>query len=191
MARDTTASYTYGQSADSNFDVGVSIAGGSWQLSGSYHVGNSGGSAVGWTRPLPGQTSYGHRLQSQFHNIKRKISYVYHYYPPCPNDYDTFPQSWNTGAIDGQDNSSNDYHCSTSPYWVNYGAGTSFDRSTNKAYHFGSAVNLFGVIWIGVDSGYSQYAHAKWNFGTGQSTHYLCGNDGFPNVAHRIFAGWS
>jgi hypothetical protein len=186
---DVDARFEYGQTADSNFDVGASTGGGAWKLSGNYHVGNGGSTKITWYVPH----DFGHRLQTQFHIVKRKITYTApNNGTPCPPDYDAFPKSWNTGVLDGQDNSFLDYHCRAdhAPYNVWFKANSALDRTSSKSYHFGGAINLFGLISIGVDSGYSQWVTAHWEFHSGQPYHSMCGSDDYIPTAHRIFAGW-
>ncbi len=184
VAHDSTGTYTYGTHADSNFDVGISYDGNHWSLSGSYHVGNDKGAQISYTEG----PDFGHRLTSQFHNLKRK--YNWFGYQGCGPAYDTYPSRWNGGAQIGLDNSYLDFNCNTSSgNTQNFGRNTSFDRSSSHAYHLSSAINLFGIVQVGVDSGYSQYVISHWSFGSGQSNHYLCGNDGPVTTAHRIFAG--
>lgn len=187
VAKDTTATYTYGQSADTNFDVGVNTGSG-WGLSGATHVGNSQSASISWTRSVGSSGGFGHRLQSNYHSIERKIVQFLPW-DPCQTTYDAKTTAWNGGATVGQDNSQYDYNCINSPYQNIYANGTTFNRSSNKAAHFTFALNLFGLVWIGADSGYSTSAKVSYQFGNGQSQHMICGNDDYPVRAHRIFAG--
>jgi hypothetical protein len=68
--RDTTGSFAYGERADSQISVGLSLDGDRWSLEGSTHVGNSESAEVGIVR----KGRYARRLRSNFIFSKYKYS---------------------------------------------------------------------------------------------------------------------
>ena len=187
-ANDTNATFTYGQTADTQADVGMEIAGsGVYQVSGSVHIGNDHGSSSGTAWQEGSQ--FGYKLVTGFlHN---------HYYTTWPNgcssSYFSVKTSEWTGTPDGRalgDYIHNlDNNCKNSSFSANFQGAGPFDRSSHDFTHFGAAFNVFGFSG-GARSGASQYARAHWQFGTAQN-HYLCGNDNYvTQYPHRIFAGF-
>ncbi len=187
-ANDTTASFTYGQTADTAADVGIELAGtGQYNVSGSVHIGNAHGSTAGtgWNEG----SQFGYKLKTGFLHK--------HYYTVEPqgcgsNYYSVKTSEW-TATPDGKalgDYIHNlDNNCKNSSFSANFQGAGPFDRSSHAFTHFGGAFNVFGFNG-GARSGASQYARAHWQFGT-QQNHYLCGSDNYvTQFPHRIFAGF-
>lgn len=180
-ANDAMGFFRYGKTADSDIGIGVSANGSIWSLSGSVHVANSNSSVIQFNRG----PKYGRRESTVFHYGKYK-------WVNCGQiiSYEVDALQWTSGAQDGQDNSSYDYHCTTtySAYARSFGLNTSFERSSNAAVTFNAAASVFGV-GLTVKSGYSTYVVAHWNFGNSASQHWLCGDTNYITSSQRIFAG--
>ena len=169
-------SYGYDKSADSDIDVAWSAGG--WHLQGSAHVGNSQSASSTWNR---GQ-NYGHREQSEFH---------YQKWQWCDGSYQIKSTKWNSGALDGADNSSYDHKCDTtySAYAVKYAYNTDFDRSSSNYVKFGAAVDV-GPISLGAQSGMSTHVRMHIHFGQQQGQiRVICGDNDKPSYSSRVFAG--
>jgi hypothetical protein len=68
-----------------------------------------------------------------------------------------------------------------------YGPETDFDREQERAVRWEVAASVFDVTFS-AQSGYSEFVRAHWTFGP-EPDHLLCGDDGKPAKASRIFAG--
>ncbi|HZT94817.1 MAG TPA: hypothetical protein VE985_10115 [Gaiellaceae bacterium] len=184
-ANDTTATFTYGHTADTSADVGIELAGsGVYNVSGSVHIGNDRGTGAQevWSEG----TQFGYKLESGF---------LYkHYYviTNCGSNYYKVVNSEWTASPDGKklgDYIHNlDNNCKNSSFPSNQQGKGQFVRNSNAFTHFSVAFSVFG-FGGGARSGSSQYVISHWWFGTDQN-HYLCGNDNYIPYAHRIFAGF-
>jgi len=179
FVRDTV---TYGQTADSNISVGVSPNGSRWSFNGTYHVGNTNGATVSWSKAGP----YGHRVQSNF-------DYAEYEWVPLGicGGYEIDPLRWGGSATYGSDNSGYDGRCGSTyaAYAQEYGPGTSFRRSTNRYVTFSFAATAFGVAGFTAQSGASADVTMAWTFDQRRGTRTLCGNNAYPTLSARIFQG--
>jgi hypothetical protein len=180
---DSSATFTYGQSADSDVSVGVSADGVHWSLSGTEHVGTSRSNS--FTAPLG--ASSGRLITSGFEYTSGtwKWSIVGGL---CGNKYSVRPGTWDGGGNFGADVSSLDNHCKAgTKNTQDLGPGYTWSTGTEAAHTFDGGVSVFGV-GLGVRSGFSRNVQAHWVMGR-SAHHYLCGSDGPTTTASRIYAG--
>ncbi len=183
--KDTTATFSYGQTADSDIGVGVNATGNGWSLSGTVHIAQTYSATVGWGGWDPNGI-FGGQLRSQFRYELR------HWRNAPGSTYcgvdSIVPVSWAGGTSVGADVHQYDGHCDTSPHGQVYKGGGNLDRSSKRAYRYYGAVSAFGV-GLDAQSGYSSFVHAHWDFGTQKTNHWMCGNDGDTTVAPIVYAG--
>lgn len=176
----SSATLTYGKTADSDIGVGVDT-GGNWHLSGSVHVGDTNAASVSWTRGA----NYGKRESSLF------AYQMYHViYAPC-DYYKIVAETWGGGGADGGDNSYLDGHCDDAydQYAVKYFGGTDFDRSTSNYINFSLAANPFNLISVTNQSGMGTFVQVHYHFDQPQSQfRVICGTNAFPTYSLRILA---
>jgi hypothetical protein len=177
--------FVYGKSADTDSDVGVEVGGANWSVSGSVHIGNAGGSTVGY---YPGG-DVGYKVVSGFFYKE------YHYVYPLgcsSNYYQTKQYSWSatpTPAGAGENVHSLDGSCLTRPIGqvADLPKGGTFDRSSNNFIKFGGAFTVFGFTG-GTQSGASSLVQVHYKAGQYNTNHYICGNGNSPLYSTRIFA---
>ena len=172
-----TASFSYGQTADSDIGTAFSAGNGPFSVSGDAHVGNSTGSSVTITR----SGEFGHKLLTQF-RFQR-----WRYASSCGGVFDKIqPFRWDgSGLTIGADVSNLDHHCAASSFRSEFAAGTDFDQQASRSTRESGAVTLVGVK-LGSDSGYSTSVHLHWHFTTAG---VLCGDTDLPGNAGLVFAG--
>jgi len=179
-----TAWFRYGQSADSDVEVGVGGVGSGWSVSGTAHVGNDQSAYVQWNEGA----QWGYKLRSNFHYQKFYRSWI-----PAgcggSNYYIVKASSWNTGMALGDNVHDLDNHCSTSPYTQGYLPNSDFQRVSSNATWFSGAFSAFGFS-ARAQSGFSSYVISHWHHGSAYPTYYHCGSDAQPNTAHRVYSGW-
>jgi hypothetical protein len=109
-------------------------------------------------------------------------------------DFEIRPTAWVGSFRTGADLAGFDNQClgQYKPFHAVYPKNGTFSRETNRYGTFTGAasVSVGGTtVSVNARSGLSRWVKVNWKFGTAGSKHYLCGNDGFPPVASRIFAG--
>ena len=176
------ATFSYGQTADSNISVGETFnSGQSWSGSGNgtLNAGNSQGSTVGLTEQLNG--TWGHQLQSQFTYVKENWLCI----PGgSTSTYRVIVSQWDGGFQIGNDESGFDNH--RNQYWNSYSSNSSFNRDTNTLYTYGAGVTL-GFVTLSAQSGASIDVQLGWS-NSGSSTRYLYGNNNYPPYSLLIYA---
>jgi len=182
--KDTTATFSYGQTADSDIGVGVNATGSGWSLSGTVHVSQSTSATVGWGG-WAADGIFGGQLQTQFQYERR------HWINAPGSTYcgveSIVAVGWNGGTSVGADVHQYDGHCDTSG-GQDYKGGSFLNRDSSRAYRYYGAVNVFGV-GLDAQSGYSSSVRMHWDFGTGATNHWMCGNDGPSTSAAIVYAG--
>jgi len=180
-AGDMSGVLRYGTSADSDVGVGV-MSGGSWDLQGTVHVGNSRSSAIGPSRG----PDWSHRVLTEMYYEK------WHAWCVDGGDEQITAEQWIGGWDNGSDVSSYDHQCDAtySAYRTNFvGPGTWDRTSSHFVTLFGAAVP-FGLISVTAESGASTHVDLTITFTQGvNQTRVLCGNDDYISSAHRVFAG--
>ena len=178
--KDTTATFSYGQTADSDIGVGVNATGNGWSLGGTVHISQSNSATVGWGGWAP-DTTFGGQLRSQFRYELR------HWGSPACGVEMIVPVGWAGGTSVGADVHQYDGHCDTTG-GQDYKGGSFLSRDSMRAYRYYGAVNVFGV-GLDAQSGYSSSVRAHWDFGTASTNHWMCGNDGPSTTAPIVYAG--
>lgn len=186
---DTThEEFDYGKYADSSISVATSVSGtGGWSLSGNYHVGTYGGTTVGVSRS---SGNYSHLMLSEF-QYQEYADYI------CGQflNYEVDPYKWQADWQVGADVGYLDHNCNPSSLDTgNYGPDGKFDRVSHSYTWFDAAATFTipgtGVaISVNAHSGLSTDVEWHLHFGSNYQNHYLCGTDGTPGDAHRIYAG--
>jgi hypothetical protein len=184
---DTHVSFSYGETADSDIDVGYAHGSGSFVPSGSAHVGTSAGAEIGFDNKGP---NWRHKLESGFQYIK----YEYIHSADCPDetgrtgryDYKVVVNKWTGGATVGADKSGT-YCPADAPNLADYDPGTHLRRYKSRAYHFTAGVDAFGAT-LGATSGYSNNAEFTMTFGTAKAHHWICGNNAAVTTSSLVWA---
>jgi hypothetical protein len=185
---DMNASFTYGKTADSVIETGLSKSSSSgWSADGSTHTSNSGSTQLTW--------NYGD-------HFARKLSTTfqvneYKTVENCPSQtytwYESIPQKWVANQYTGTtDLSSRDgssaFYAQPVKYRGYYVPNGDFYRDSSKAHTFAGGVNVFG-FGASIRSGYSTNVKLHYHFGPANYTHNLFGRDGHPgDTATTIFA---
>jgi len=188
-ASNANASWTYGETADSDIETAFKAGGGAWGVRGSSHVGNSDGSSVGH--------SYTDKVN---HYARTSFQFTEGYYKPfgqgsyCNGDPSIPVMSkrktatrWVGGVSPKRAPGAYFVGCRSHPqsdYRKSYPAGSFFHKSTTRATRIGAAVDV-GPITVGGTSGYSTQVDMKWDITRGRGI-WLCGNEdaitGSPGV---------
>ena len=182
----TFARFTYGQTADSSFDVGTKAAGELWQLTTSAHVGNTQGSSV--YQNAGGQTNFHWNLRSQFEFVNRRlykdcIGGPYHVWTETE---DLSVTRWLGGGMTKSDQAS--YPARDPAFDQHYGSGAGWTRDTEDFAKYDGTVSFFlGAVKLGARSGASTKVKSRWEFGWQKNSHFLYGSGALPPVAKRIF----
>jgi hypothetical protein len=180
-AKDSTATFTYGQTADSTVEVGYSPTGSSWTSDGTSQVSNTVSSSESLTRNSSQWYDQGWQLTSLF--TFTKTEYIGENACAGRVYYLLSASQWDGGFGFGRDESSQD---GVPNKWTTpFPAGSEFQTSTAKAYTYSAAVSVFGAT-LSATSGYSTFVGIQWTFSG--FTQYLYGNDGYPPSASIIYA---
>jgi hypothetical protein len=178
--RDTVATFTYGRKADSEFSVGVKLAGGDWEVQGSTTVHTDRGAEQSRSRRGP----YARRLYSKFLFRKERVITCA---PFGPESDVVRAVRWDGGWGSVKQRRTIRV-CRTGLYPFHHGDG--FQTSNAAAVTFRASVHVFGA-GLDVQSGFSQYVSIHFRFGgPPRRVHWLCGSHGAPiTEASRIFSG--
>jgi hypothetical protein len=177
---DTSASFTYGRTADSDIDIGWHDGAG-WYVSGSVHSGTTRTSSV--TKNVG--IYFENQITTDFRFAKLGL------YADCLEGHlfqghmQAVATSWRGGIMNGQWVGYNDGQ--RNEYDVAFGMDTEFDREDGDFTKWTGAVGVFGAS-LGAQSGASSSVRIHYAFGTGRGIHWLYGDDADPPDAHRIFA---
>ncbi|MGH8992544.1 MAG: hypothetical protein ACRDZ7_13640 [Acidimicrobiia bacterium] len=172
------AVFTYGKRADSEIGVATKGTHGPWSGSGSFHIANSEDTEVTqWAGS--GQ----HLLV-----LTRFIYDRFEYTCPSGRREKVVAREW---MGDVQSVPTAERGCAGVPEerLGRFTPGTGFHRNKEKAVRWEGAVGVFGAS-LTARSGYSRWVRGHWKFGSA-GMHLLCGDNGPPKRAGRIFAGTS
>ncbi|MGH8971735.1 MAG: hypothetical protein ACRD0C_00835 [Acidimicrobiia bacterium] len=172
-----TASFVYGRKADSEISVAARAADGPWSVSGSHHIANTQAAEVTqWA------VSNEHFLvQSRFVYDK------YEYFCPSGRREKVVPREW-FGDVHPKPTPVQGCGHAPESRLGHYGSRSEFKREQERATRWEGAAEVFGNS-LSARSGYSRDVRANWKFGTAFDDHLLCGDNGKPATATRIFAG--
>ena len=182
----TFARFTYGQTADSSFDVGSKASGQAWKLTTSAHIGNSLSTSV--YQNAGGQTNFHWNLRTQFLFVNTRLykdclGGPYHVWTETEEVY---AREWLGGGMTKSDQAS--YPPRDPAFDQHYTSGTGWTRNNEQLVKYDATVSFFvGALKLGARSGASTFVKYRWEFGWQTNSHYLYGSGALPSVAKRIF----
>jgi hypothetical protein len=177
-----TDTFIYGSNADTQVQIALTGLDGQTQVGGSVHIGNSSSSGSAGGTKIRGRHANGLRVLADF-DVRRYVNTCTHQTKTSVYEWDGLDVYLGPEVVSGQDGA-----CSRSPHAHTYSPSqTFFRRHKNDAAWFTAAVDL-GPISVEAQSGYSTDVQSNWTF-TRRGSHTLCGNDGDPVAASRVFAG--
>ncbi len=175
--------FSYGSTADTSVEVGITGTDGKTSVGGAIHVGNSSSSGTTGGTRISGRHANGNRVMTKF-DVRRLKS--------CVGTTMTQVYRWNglDVYLGDQTVQDQDGACSRSPESRRhtFPLGQAFwNRNKNDATWFSAAISI-GPFSLSSTSGYSTNVQSHWDFSpSGSRT--LCGNDAGIGTAHRVFAG--
>lgn len=179
------ATFTYGQGADSDISTAVSIAHGPFEIDGTKHVSESSTSTGSFTRKGP----YARQVVGAFSYQRTKESCMPDRFHPSRLEVHIEPVSWEGSITPGRKLPKTINHCrKNGPYTVKVAPGYVFTTSTETATTWNKGVTVFGV-GLHSQSGFSTQVVETLRFPKKKGKYYLCGSDGPPATASRIFTG--
>jgi hypothetical protein len=181
---DTTATFSYGKTADSSISTAYQADGGkdetAWKIDGSVYRDNTLSDDI--TMSLKGPVSRRVNTQFKFH-VYRISGCLWEnglHVKPTKN-------AWAGGVVPGVKEHNTLNVCRGGQDFSGF---TGFSRASGHATTFSNSFSVFGVS-LGIRSGFSEHAGIHYEFGGGLNTmHRLCGSNGKDiNEAPRIFSG--
>jgi hypothetical protein len=188
-AGDSSEKLTYGQTADSEIDVGFSSAG-RLGLAGSVHVANSQSVIQTWSS---GKGNGRHALANfEYQRYRHQLTGA------CGRASFSVVKAttWDLGVSFGAIANDPSDQCRRPPYATRWRDSfppdpvDGFTRSAYGAIKYSAAVTLFG-FHLGASSGYSKSVTLSWSPGTMHQQYYACGDNADPARAGRVFTGFS
>ena len=179
----THARFTYGEVADTTFDVAAKALTGDWSIVGSVHVGNTRDAEV--FANGGGQTNYHWALRSQFRFVNMKL------FKDCQGGPDRVwvgPQEvdaleWTGGGMTLSNTITQPPRVAANT--AIYGPNTGWARSSGTFVKWAATVGAFGAR-LGAQSGASSNVRTEYEFGS-RRTHYLYGDTALPTTSKRVF----
>ena len=179
----TTARFTYGETADTTFDVLAKAGAGAWSIIGSVHVANTLTTEV-WANG-GGKTNFHWALRTQFRYVNMKLfkDCVGGPYRAWVGSQEVHALEWTGGGMTLSNTIAQPAR--TSANTATYGPNTGWSRSSATFVKWAAGAGAFGAT-IGVQSGASQNVKVEYQFGN-RNVHYLYGDTGLPTVSKRVF----
>lgn len=176
---DADSKWEYGGTADSDVDYGVTYSGGNWTTSGSTHVGNSAGSAIGANI----SSHFGQYVATRFRYGNGFLGG-----PNCAYEGSRFVSAnrWEGGNIAYVWDVSQ-YDCLDAPQsnWKDYyPQGGYWKKYQARAAKIGIAANP-GPLNVGATSGYSTRVDMEWT--ATRNFIYICGSNAYPRYAKIVY----
>ena len=177
------ARFTYGQTADTTFDIVERAGTGDWTVSGGVHIENTRSETV--YAETAGQSNYHWALRTQFRFVNMKL------FKDCiGGPYRVWTGSQQAYALEWTGNGMTLSNTLTQPprkdaYSARYGAHSGFTRMSGTLVKWSAAVTLWGAS-VAAQSGASQFVKLEYSFG-GKPTHYMYGDSGLPSQSKRVF----
>ncbi|HSS82059.1 MAG TPA: hypothetical protein VLK24_12805 [Gaiellaceae bacterium] len=196
VAKDATGKFSYGigNRADSQISIASSVGG--WHLLGFKHVATNTTTTVAvtntgddWARQIRSRFQYG-----LYKHERSTVDWVTGQRIPCGTSYTKEPRVW-VGNIElGADLSSKLHLCQTkyAQWSTPFSPNTEFHRYSGKLQTWQGAASVdlgVGRLDLSAWSGASKSVGYDYHFGVAFAVHWLCGTDGWPRFAARIFAG--
>ena len=179
----TTARFTYGETADTTFDVAGKAGTADWSIIGSVHVGNTQSTEI--FANGGGQTNFHWALRTQFRFVNMKL------FKDClGGPYRAWVGSQEVHALEWTGGGMTLSNTITQPARLaantaTYGRYTGWSRSSALFVKWGATVGAFGAR-LGAQSGASSNVRIEYVFG-GRLTHYLYGDTALPTTSKRVF----
>ena len=179
----TTARFTYGETADTTFDVAAKSGTEDWSIIGSVHVGNTLATEV--FANGGGRTNFHAELRSQFRFVNMKL------FKDClGGPYRAWVGSQEVHALEWTGGGMSVSNTLTQPPRIaantaTYGPNTGWSRSSGTFVKWAATVGAFGAR-LGAQSGASTNVRVEYVFGARQ-THYLYGDTSLPTTSKRVF----
>ena len=177
------ARFTYGQTADTTFDVAAKAGTDDWSIIGSVHVGNTLDTAV--FANGGGQTNFHWALRTQFRFVQMKLfkDCLGGPYRAWVGSQEIHALEWTGGGmtLSNQIAQPSRFAANT----ATYGPNTGWSRASGKFVKWEATVGAFGAR-LGAQSGASTNVRIEYAFG-GRLTHYLYGDNSLPSTSKRVF----
>jgi hypothetical protein len=179
----TYARFTYGEAADTTFDVAAKTGTEDWSIVGSVHVGNTLDTEV--FANGGGQTNFHWALRTQFRFVNMKlfkdcVGGPYRF-PVGPQEVDAL--EWTGGGMTLSNTITQPPRLAANT--ATYGANTGWTRSSGTFVKWAATVGAFGAR-LGAQSGASSLVRIEYAFGS-RRTHYLYGDTTLPTSSKRVF----
>jgi hypothetical protein len=177
------ARFTYGQTADTTFDVMTKAGADGWEVAGGVHVENTRAAAV--FAETVGATNYHWALRTQFRFVNMKL------FKDCiGGPYRVWTGVQEVYALEWTGNGMTLANTLTQPARksvnsATYGAHTGWVRTSGALVRWSAAVSAFGAT-LSAQSGSSAFVKIEYSFG-GRPTHYLYGDNNLPSDSKRVF----
>ncbi len=187
VGQDSTGTFTYGETADSDISVMAALNNGPFQISGTAHMGTKRAGEISITRSAPrGSAGISQGASSRFHYEWRKFRAVWECDGPMTGEevhWMIVPTKWVGGAdLDCCFHEGRTQACDSAPYSSyrdRYISGSTFETSNTRSGTLKWAI-LSATSFGEATSGYSKYVKLKWSFGSQVTYHYLCGKEARP-----------
>lgn len=179
----TTARFTYGESADTTFDVAAKSGTDDWEIIGSVHVGNTLATEV--FANAGGQTNFHEALRTQFRFVNMKLfkDCLGGPYRAWVGSQEVHALQWTGGGMTLSNTLTQPPRLAANT--ATYGPNTGWNRSSGTFVKWAATVGAFGAR-LGAQSGASSYVRIEYVFG-GRRTHYLYGDTSLPTTSRRVF----
>ena len=179
----TTARFTYGETADTTFEVAAKSGTEDWSIIGSVHVGNTLATEV--FANAGGETDFHFALRTQFRFVNMKLfkDCVGGPYRAWVGSQEVHALEWTGGGM----TLSNIFVQPTrvAANTATYGPNTGWSRSSGTFVKWTATASAFGAR-LGAQSGASTNVRIEYVFG-GRRTHYLYGDTSLPTTSKRVF----
>jgi hypothetical protein len=173
-----TATFTYGQDADTFVEAAYSYDGGATfnDIRGAPNISNTEPTAVSITENA---TDFAQQIKAMFQYQREQCSYNHRF----QRIRATF---WANDKLYMGDDASGSDGQSGQPYSLALPAGQTYTRDTNAANFYQPGVNVFKIP-LGTQSGFSSLVNISWTAGAVGGCLY--GDDDIPDNAHIIYVG--
>ena len=177
------ARFTYGQTADTSFDLMSKAGSADWEVAGGVHIENTRATAV--YAETAGATNYHWALRTQFRFVNLKL------FKDCVGGpYRVWTGSQMAYALEWTGNGMTLSNTLTQPARKSansapYGSHSGWARTSGALVRWSAAVSVWGAT-MSAQSGSSTFVKIEYSFG-GRPTHYLYGDTGLPTASKRVF----
>jgi hypothetical protein len=179
----TTARFTYGETADTTFDVAAKSGTQDWSIVGSVHVGNTLATEV--FANGGGRTNFHWALRTQFRFVNMKLfkDCVGGPYRAWVGSQEVHALEWTGGGMTLSNTITQPPRLAANT--ATYGPNTGWTRASGSFVKWAASVHPFGAS-LGAQSGASTSVKLEYTFG-GRRTHYLYGDTSLPTTSKRVF----